>query len=142
MELSGVDFINQPRTDTLYYLDEARRLKAAVPEQSMSLVGGIRSLDNMDEVLDAGLDAVSLGRALIAEPDFVTKQLSGGEASICVSCTRCFVLPHMHPGIRCVWAWKAEKARQKAGRTEETDWSSNYSEDYFSVYKLTPDLIW
>ena len=119
VELSGVDFINQPRTDTLYYLDEARRLKAAVPEQPMSLVGGIRSLDNMDEVLDAGLDAVSLGRALIAEPDFVTKQLSGGEASICVSCSRCFVLPHMHPGIRCVWAWKAEKARQKAGRIEE-----------------------
>ena len=119
VELSGVDFINQPRTDTLYYLDEAKILKAAVPEQPMSLVGGVRSLDDMDKVLGAGLDAVSLGRALIAEPDFVVKQLSGGEPSVCVSCSRCFVLPHMHPGIRCVWAWKAEKARQKAARTAE-----------------------
>lgn len=118
VELSGVDFINQPRTDTLYYLEKAQALKTAVPEQALSLVGGIRSLFDMDEAIAAGMDAVSLGRALIAEPDFVTKQLAGAEKSICVSCSRCFVLPHMHPGIRCVWAWKAEKSRQKANKTD------------------------
>ena len=61
----------------------------------------------------AVLDAVSLGRALIAEPDFL---LRGEEPSICVSCSRCFVLPHMHPGMRCVWQWKKERARMRAAK--------------------------
>ena len=67
----------------------------------------------METVIEAGIACVSLGRALIAEPDFVTKELSGGEKSICLSCSRCFVLPHMHPGIRCVWVWKKEHAKMK-----------------------------
>ena len=121
VELSGVDFINQPKTATLYYLEEAARLKAIVPQQPMSLVGGVRSLADMEVVLARGLDAVSLGRALIAEPDFLAKSLAGAEKSICVSCSRCFVLPHMHPGIRCVWAWKAEKARQKEQKEKSAE---------------------
>ena len=113
-ELSGVDFISQPKTATLYYLEQAAELKKLVPEQPLSLVGGVRSLDDMEKVLSSGIEAVSLGRALIAEPDFVKKQLAGGGKSICISCSRCFVLPHIHAGIRCVWAWKAEKERRKA----------------------------
>ena len=120
VELSGVDFINQPKTATLYYLEEAARLKQLVPEQPLSLVGGVRSLADMEAVLAAGIDAVSLGRALIAEPDFVTKSLAGAEKSICVSSSRCFVLPNMHPGIRCVWAWKAEKARRKERQAQKS----------------------
>ena len=102
VEFSGVDFINLPKTATLYYLPQVKRLRAEV-----------RSLADMEAVIKAGIECVSLGRSLIAEPDFVTKELAGGEKSICVSCSRCFVLPHMHPGIRCVWAWKKERARQK-----------------------------
>lgn len=116
VELSGVDFINQPKDAHLYYLEEARRLRAAVPTLPLSLVGGVRTLAEMEEVLAAGIDAVSLGRPLVAEPDFVTKQLAGADKSICLSCNRCFVMPNVHPGIRCVWAWKAERARQKAAK--------------------------
>lgn len=113
VEFSGVDFINLPKTATLYYLLQVKRLRAEVPDIPLSLVGGVRSLADMEAVIKAGIECVSLGRSLIAEPDFVTKELAGGEKSICVSCSRCFVLPHMHPGIRCVWAWKKERARQK-----------------------------
>lgn len=113
VEFSGVDFINLPKTATLYYLPQVKRLRAEVPDMPLSLVGGVRSLADMEAVIKAGIECVSLGRSLIAEPDFVTKELAGGEKSICVSCSRCFVLPHMHPGIRCVWAWKKERARQK-----------------------------
>ena len=120
VELSGVDFINQPKTATCYYLEEAAKLKQLVPEQPLSLVGGIRSLADMEAVLAAGIDAVSLGRALIAEPDFVPKALAGEQKSICVSCSRCFVLPNMHPGIRCIWAWKEEKARRKERQAQES----------------------
>ena len=114
VELSGVDFINQPRDATLYYLAEGERLKAAVPEQAMSLVGGVRSLTDMERVLGAGFELVSLGRALIAEPEFLGKALAGGEGSICISCCRCFVLPEMHKGYRCVWQWKAARAKAHA----------------------------
>ena len=116
VEFSGVDFINQPKDSTLYYLEQASALKADFPDLHMSLVGGVRSLQDMEQVLSSGLDLVSLGRALIAEPDFITRQLAGEQKSRCVSCSRCFVLPNLHPGIRCVWAWKEEKARQKAAR--------------------------
>ena len=117
VELSGVDFINQPKDATLYYLAEGKALKAAVPEQPMSLVGGVRSLADMEAVLAAGFEMVSLSRALIAEPDFVTKAIVGGEASICVSCCRCFVLPEMHKGMRCVWQWKKARAAAKSTKT-------------------------
>ena len=113
VEFSGVDFINQPKTATLYYLPQIKRLHEEVPDMPLSLVGGVRSLADMETVIEAGIACVSLGRALIAEPDFVTKELSGGEKSICLSCSRCFVLPHMHPGIRCVWVWKKERAKMK-----------------------------
>ena len=116
VELSGVDFINQPKDATLYYLDEGKALKAAVPEQPMSLVGGVRSLADMETVLAAGFEMVSLSRTLIAEPDFIQKELAGGEKSICVSCCRCFVLPEMHKGMRCVWQWKKARAAAKAAK--------------------------
>ena len=62
----------------------------------------LASGDYMEQVLAAGMDMVSLGRPLIAEPDFVPKVLAGQEKAKCVSCCRCFVMPHMHPGVRCV----------------------------------------
>ena len=107
-ELSGVDFINQPKTARLYYLEQAAELRRKV-DLPMSLVGGVRSLSDMERVLSSGMDMVSLSRPLIAEPDFVTKSLQGQEKSICVSCCRCFVLPNMHPGMRCVWERKKKK---------------------------------
>lgn len=121
VELSGVDFINQPKDATLYYLDEAKALKAAVPEMPVSLVGGVRSREDMEQVLSSGIELVSLSRALIAEPDFITKILQSDEKSICVSCCRCFVLPHMHPGIRCVWAWKAMRSKERAQKQATKD---------------------
>lgn len=116
VEFSGVDFINLPRDATLYYLAQARQLKQEVPEMPLSLVGGVRSLADMETVMQSGIECVSLGRALIAEPDFVRKELAGGEKSICLSCCHCFVLPQMHPGVRCVWAWKKIRAAQKAAK--------------------------
>lgn len=116
VELSGVDFINQPKDATLYYLAEGKTLKAAVPEQPMSLVGGVRSLADMETVLAAGFEMVSLSRSFIVEPDFIPKELAGGDKSICISCCRCFVLPEMHAGMRCVWQWKKARAAAKAAK--------------------------
>ena len=67
----------------------------------VSLVGGVRSLADMEAVIEAGIECVSLGRSLIAEPDFVTKELAGGEKSICVSMQSLLRAAAItHPGIR------------------------------------------
>lgn len=101
VELSGYDFLSQPKDVYHYYLERAARLKKAV-DIPLSLVGGIRSIEHMEQVLAAGLDMVSLGRPLIAEPDFIDKLLEGQQKAKCVSCNRCFVMPKLKPGIRCV----------------------------------------
>ena len=101
VELSGADFIDLPHDAVLYYLERTARLRQLV-DLPMSLVGGVRSLADMEQVLSSGIDMVSLGRPLIAEPDLVTKLLAGQPQAKCVSCSRCFVMPHMYPGIRCI----------------------------------------
>lgn len=110
VEFSGVDFINQRRGTTLYYLERAARLRRQV-DMMMSLVGGVRSLADMEKVLSKGLDMVSLGRPFICEPDFLMRVLSDQKKlSDCVSCNRCFVLPHLHPGMRCVRRCQVHRA--------------------------------
>ncbi|MGP1471740.1 MAG: NADH:flavin oxidoreductase [Schwartzia sp. (in: firmicutes)] len=114
VELSGVDFLSEPRTATLYYLERAKRLRRAV-EEPMSLVGGVRSLADMEAVIASGLDMVSLGRPLVCEPDLLPRLRAGQERSSCLGCNRCFVIAHLHPGMRCV---RERKLRKKAGGSE------------------------
>lgn len=101
VECSGCDFISQPKASRVYYLPRIARLRAAV-DLPLLLVGGVRSLADMEQVLAAGVDMVSLGRPLICEPDLLQRLRAGQEAAQCASCNRCFVLPNVKPGIRCV----------------------------------------
>lgn len=90
VELSGVDFNRKDRKAELYYLEEARKLKESHPEIAMSLVGGIFSRDTIEKALDV-TEFVSLSRALLTQPDFVSR-LKAGEAlkSRCLHCNKCF----------------------------------------------------
>lgn len=98
-EISGCDFAKQPRDKRLYYMDRALRMrqKAGLP---VILVGGIRSLTEMDKVLDAGLDMVSLSRPFICQPDII-KRLKDGESARCIGCFGCFSC-FQKTGKRCV----------------------------------------
>lgn len=100
-ELSGYDFLSQPKTASVYYLERIARLKKAV-KLPLILVGGVRSLSDMDAVLTNEIDMVSLGRPLIAEPDLLPKLLGGQEKAKCLGCNRCFAIPKIKPGVRCV----------------------------------------
>ena len=102
VELSGYDFLGQPKTARNYYLARVARLKKVV-DIPMSLVGGIRSLTDVEAVLATGIELVSLGRPLISEPDFFNKMVLQDVQSRCISCNRCFVLPQLKYGIRCVF---------------------------------------
>ena len=74
-----------------YFLDWAVRARQ-VTSLPILLVGGFRSREKMEEVLEAGsADFISMCRPLICEPD-LPHRLEQGEQqySICISANRCF----------------------------------------------------
>lgn len=98
IELSGFDWIPQGKKQNHnYYLERAKKVRAVV-DVPLILVGGIRTQADIDAVLDAGIDFVSLCRPFICQPD-LAQHLKNGEDSPCVSCSRCFYL------------WNKEKRR-------------------------------
>ena len=56
-----------------YFLEDALKFRAALPEAPLIYVGGLVSRETIDEVLDAGFDAVQMARALLNEPEFVNR---------------------------------------------------------------------
>lgn len=81
-----------------YFKEYSKAIKAAVNIPVM-LVGGIRSLAVMEELLKAGFaDLISMSRPFICEPDLVLR-LKSGEAkkARCQSCNLCFDLE----GVKC-----------------------------------------
>jgi 2,4-dienoyl-CoA reductase-like NADH-dependent reductase (Old Yellow Enzyme family) len=101
IELSGCDFTPRGRAgERLYYLDRAKRVKAAVGIPVL-LVGGARTRAEMEQVLEEGVDFVSLCRPFICQPDFALRLREGQNESPCVNCARCFTLFEKE-GRRCV----------------------------------------
>ncbi len=90
VEISGTDFARKDRKAQLYYLDAAKILRARFPELLISLVGGIYSKDAIETALET-TDFVSLGRAILTQPDFILR-LKDGELlqSRCLHCNKCF----------------------------------------------------
>ena len=72
-----------------YFLQDALQIRQAV-DLPLVLVGGMISLERMEQVLEQGFEFVALARALIREPDFVAR-LQRGEIreSLCKPCNKC-----------------------------------------------------
>lgn len=100
VELSGCDFIAKKNSSSMFYLERAARMKAQT-NIPIILVGGIRSLEDMQRVLDSGIDMISLCRTLICEPDLISRLISGQPKAKCINCSKCFSLPR-EKGIRCI----------------------------------------
>jgi 2,4-dienoyl-CoA reductase-like NADH-dependent reductase (Old Yellow Enzyme family) len=88
VELSGTDWTQWKRGDSLYYLPEARAVKERVG-LPVILVGGMNSTETLQEALNEGVDLVSMCRAFIREPDFARKLKAGKADSKCVRCNQC-----------------------------------------------------
>jgi len=85
------------------FLPEARLVRQAT-SVPLSLVGGMRSLEVMDDVINSGAaDIISICRPLIREPDLIKRWKTGDRhPADCISCGRCFNIDaagKMH--IRC-----------------------------------------
>ncbi len=75
------------REQEAYFLPYAKAIRPKVGKLPLSLVGGLRSPDLMEEIITSGwTDFVSLARPFICEPDLVNKIRAGRWEP--VSCTR------------------------------------------------------
>ncbi|MFH1351877.1 MAG: NADH:flavin oxidoreductase [Pseudomonadota bacterium] len=93
-----------------YFREWCREIKARVNVPVM-MVGGLRSFDLMEEVIEKGeADLVSLSRPFIREPGIVNHWKSGDRhRATCISCNRCFEeLLKLSP-LRCVQEEKQQK---------------------------------
>ena len=91
-----------PDAEEGYFLEEAAAFagRLSVP---VGTVGGIRTLDAVERILDRGLAFASLSRPLIREPDLPKAWREGEKRTAeCVSCNRCFVPALRGKGIRCM----------------------------------------
>jgi 2,4-dienoyl-CoA reductase-like NADH-dependent reductase (Old Yellow Enzyme family) len=83
---AGID----SRKKEAYFLPYAKRLKEVV-SLPLLLVGGIRSLEVAEEILDQGwADLISLSRPLIREPSLPNEwKIGRTEKAACISCGKC-----------------------------------------------------
>lgn len=87
--------------EPMFFLEGSRRVREAV-QMPLMLMGGIVSSANMQQAMDEGFDFVAVGRALIADPDFVRRVERGEQpVSDCNHCNEC-VAEMDRGGIRCV----------------------------------------
>lgn len=86
-----------------YNLEAARIIGPALGEVPLILVGGLRSVPLMEEIIERGeADFISLCRPLIREPDLVKKIREGrSEKAACVSCNRCIAAVFYDLPLRC-----------------------------------------
>ncbi len=92
------------RADEAYFRPQLEALRDAVPDLPLMLVGGLRSLDVIEEIVTSGLaDHASLCRPLIREPDLPARWQRGDRRKAdCISCLGCFGPARRGEGVRCV----------------------------------------
>ncbi len=94
--------ILQPRKEA-YFKKFAAKIKEHI-NIPLILVGGNRSLENMQQVLDQGTaDYFAMSRPLICEPDLIKRwEENNKQKSQCISCNSCFQPGREGKGVYCV----------------------------------------
>ena len=74
-----------------YNLDAAKVIKPGIGDLPLILVGGIRKMDQMEDILNNNYaDLISMSRPFIREPYFIRSLKEGKKTSSdCQSCNRC-----------------------------------------------------
>ncbi len=90
LEVSGMSFAKQPRDASCYFSDAASAVNRALPDLTVSLVGGIYSRETIERTL-AAVDMASMSRTLLTQPDYLLKLRDEDlQKSRCIRCNKCF----------------------------------------------------
>lgn len=101
VEISGWTSARQGIPEKPYFIENIKRLKNET-DIPLIAVGGIRTPSDIEDLLNAGADAVSMSRPFLQNPHILT-ELAAGRASGCTGCCFCFT-PLKHNGdktVRC-----------------------------------------
>jgi len=85
-----------------YFWQYAKEIRQVV-DKPIILVGGVRSIDKVEEILEEGsVDFCAMCRPLVWEPDLPNRWLrgEGSETAACISCNKC--IPE-EGSLRCVF---------------------------------------
>ncbi len=99
--LFGKFMVQRYEFHPLFLFEQAREIAGAV-RIPVVLIGGVCSLGEMNQAMEAGFEFVQMGRATIMEPRLVNKMIAGEiDAVACDHCNRC-VGEMDAGGVRCV----------------------------------------
>jgi 2,4-dienoyl-CoA reductase-like NADH-dependent reductase (Old Yellow Enzyme family) len=83
-----------------FFLPLARRFRERLT-MPLVLLGGVTQRATLDLAMAEGFEFVAMARALLREPDLLTRWQAGEVApSACDHCNRC--MPSIYSGTRCV----------------------------------------
>lgn len=86
-----------------YHLDAAKRIKPVVGNIPVIMVGGLRSLSIIEEILQQGhADLLSMSRPFVRDPLLVKRMKEGVMNRVsCTSCNKCFAAVLNDKPLRC-----------------------------------------
>jgi len=99
MKAVGKGFFRQYPWEPLYFLEHARRFRAAL-DLPLILLGGVTDMPAMETAMGEGFEFVAMGRALLREPDLVSRLAK--DRTVASQCTHCNVcMSTIYPGTHC-----------------------------------------
>lgn len=96
----GRSFLKSYPFEEAYFREKALRFRSGL-SMPLMLLGGINRRETMEQAMADGFDFVAMGRALLREPDLVSRLAAGrADEGVCIHCNRC--MPTIYSGTRCV----------------------------------------
>jgi 2,4-dienoyl-CoA reductase-like NADH-dependent reductase (Old Yellow Enzyme family) len=85
-----------------FFLEQARQFRKEL-SMPLMLLGGITRLETVQQGLDEGFAFAVMGRALLREPDLISRwQQDADHRSPCSHCNRCAPTIYSRAGTTCV----------------------------------------
>ncbi|HVA05906.1 MAG TPA: NADH:flavin oxidoreductase [Acidimicrobiales bacterium] len=96
----GSRFLKSYPFEEAFFLPYARQFLHAL-SLPLILLGGITELPTIEAALSEGFAFVAMARALLREPDLISRMEAGvARSSLCIHCNKC--MPTIYSGTRCV----------------------------------------
>jgi len=112
-KLVGRRFLRAYPYEEAFFLPYARQFLDAL-SLPLILLGGITRLETIESALAEGFAFVAMARALLREPDLITRMQAGSTtSSLCIHCNQC--MPTIYSGTRCVLVKDAVKRKVPDG---------------------------
>jgi 2,4-dienoyl-CoA reductase-like NADH-dependent reductase (Old Yellow Enzyme family) len=119
LAMFGPMIVRAQAFEPLYFLPMARDIRRAV-RMPLVLLGGIKSMDEIETALREGFELLAMGRALIHEPSLIAQYAAGSaRESGCVPCNQCVAEMDREGGVCCAKVpaqIEARAARVRAAR--------------------------